>query len=813
MKLKERTSQKLLTGSILDEQIALETRAIEEGVARYRKLATEAVRRGEGSSLKPAERLMLHWYRPLLAAVRTEMRAVRAGKSDTGRAVYGDYLLQVNAERVAVATLHEAVSRCMADPRGVYVSRLTHAIGRAVMAEAMVDAMKQADKPDREHARADGKPYAARLTRLARRRKRLTPSAVNWWAGKTLDDETWERRILTHLGARLLWLLIGTASVASYDDPFKLAFLHQRRWIDKHKSVAQVRLSDAAWRIIEDGHQIRQHLRPRYLPMVVAPYPWSEHAEGGYVRVRTPFIAKPTRDQKDALNESNLSQVYECLTAVNDAAWRINARVLDVVKHLWNAGGGVVGIPHRDNLPLPPKPHNFEDKDARQRWKRDAAEIYSRNVDLRGERCEFVAKLAIAEQFQGRTFWMPHQLDFRGRVYPIPPHLNHQGDDVCRGLLEFADNKAVVDDDSMYWLKVHAANCYGFDKASFDDRVGWTDEHLSAIRRMADDPIGNEAWHLADKPFQFLAACFALTDPDAASCLPVQLDGTCNGLQHYAALGRDPVGAAVVNLLPAGQPSDIYSNVAEAVRKLIAQDMHAGNEIASAVFDQIDRKVVKRPVMTSVYGVTNSGAQDQISEEINVPADLRYKASQYLARITLDAIGQVCVGARQIMDWLNQCGRVITQDGHVIRWDSPLGFPVVQPYRNWGTLRITTVMQRITMVDKDIRVPVAVGKQVDGFAPNFIHSLDATHMFMTARACHQQGIAFAAVHDSYWTHAATASQMGQILREQFVELHSQPILKNLHQQFTDRYQIDLPQPPESGDLDLHQVLNSPYFFS
>ncbi len=41
--------------------------------------------------------------------------------------------------------------------------------------------------------------------------------------------------------------------------------------------------------------------------------------------------------------------------------------------------------------------------------------------------------------------------------------------------------------------------------------------------------------------------------------LPLVLqDGTCNGLQHYAALARDSGCGAAVNLLPADRPQDVY---------------------------------------------------------------------------------------------------------------------------------------------------------------------------------------------------------------------------------------------------------------
>ena len=38
-------------------------------------------------------------------------------------------------------------------------------------------------------------------------------------------------------------------------------------------------------------------------------------------------------------------------------------------------------------------------------------------------------------------------------------------------------------------------------------------------------------------------------------------------------------------------------------------------------------------------------------------------------------------------------------------------------------------------------------------------------MMYTALECQKRGIIFAAVHDSYWTHACDIDDMGEILRE------------------------------------------------
>ena len=68
-------------------------------------------------------------------------------------------------------------------------------------------------------------------------------------------------------------------------------------------------------------------------------------------------------------------------------------------------------------------------------------------------------------------------------------------------------------------------------------------------------------WQQAEKPWEVLAACREVRDALATgnpaeyvSRLPVQIDGSCNGLQHYAALGRDLAGGLSVNLLPCDKP-------------------------------------------------------------------------------------------------------------------------------------------------------------------------------------------------------------------------------------------------------------------
>lgn len=51
-------------------------------------------------------------------------------------------------------------------------------------------------------------------------------------------------------------------------------------------------------------------------------------------------------------------------------------------------------------------------------------------------------KLDVARSYRDiQKIYFPNNLDFRGRIYPIPPHLNHIGDDLARSLLIFSEKK------------------------------------------------------------------------------------------------------------------------------------------------------------------------------------------------------------------------------------------------------------------------------------------------------------------------------------------------------------------------------------
>ena len=183
-------------------------------------------------------------------------------------------------------------------------------------------------------------------------------------------------------------------------------------------------------------------------------------------------------------------------------------------------------------------------------------------------RADFILKLSVAQKNKDETaIYFPHNIDFRGRAYTMHPHLNHLGSDICRGLLKFGETKP-LGESGLRWLRIQVANVYGggVDKLPLDQREQFAIDNIDLVSDAATNPLRGKRWWLnAEDPWQCLAACMELHQaclcPDPRtfeSSLPVHQDGSCNGLQHYAALARDEEGGRAVNLLPGEAPADVY---------------------------------------------------------------------------------------------------------------------------------------------------------------------------------------------------------------------------------------------------------------
>ena len=69
-----------------------------------------------------------------------------------------------------------------------------------------------------------------------------------------------------------------------------------------------------------------------------------------------------------------------------------------------------------------------------------------------------------------------------------------------------------------------------------------------------------------------------------------------------------------------------------------------------------------------------------------------YKASNYLAKITLQCIGDLFHDANKIKEWFAKCARVVASTDETVKWISPIGLPCVQPYKTVSSKSVITTI-------------------------------------------------------------------------------------------------------------------------
>ncbi|XP_015880486.3 DNA-directed RNA polymerase 2B, chloroplastic/mitochondrial [Ziziphus jujuba] len=832
-------------------QVKIETEAWEQALKEYKELLMDMCEQKLAPNLPYMKSLFLGWFEPLRNAIAKEQELCRQGKN---KPAYAPYFDQLPAEMMAVITMHKLMGLLMTggEHGTARVVPAACIIGDAIEQEVRIQRFLEKTRKKKLGKDKEDEGYEDTMIKEQKLKKKVTDlmkkqklRAVRQIVKRQDDLKSWGQDARAKVGSRLIELLTETAHIQppadqSADGPpdVRPAFLHTFRTVVKNAKNTGRRYGviECDPLVLKGLDRTARHMVIPYMPMLVPPVNWTGYDKGGHLYLPS-YVMRThgARQQREAVKRApreQLEPVFEALDALGNTKWRINKRILSIVDRIWVSGGRLADLVDRDDVPLPEMP-DTEDETLLKKWKWKVKNVKKENRERHSQRCDTELKLAVARKMKDEEgFYYPHNLDFRGRAYPMHPYLNHLGSDLCRGILEFAEGRP-LGKSGLRWLKIHLANLYagGVDKLSLEGRIAFTENHLDEIFDSADSPLEGKRWWLnAEDPFQCLAVCINLTEALRSSSpetfishIPVHQDGSCNGLQHYAALGRDKSGAAAVNLVAGEKPADVYSGIAASVLKIMKRDAERDPAIfpdalrAKVLINQVDRKLVKQTVMTSVYGVTYIGARDQIKRRLKERGGITddselFGCACYAAKTTLTALGQMFEAARNIMNWLGDCAKIIASENQPVRWTTPLGLPVVQPYRKLGRHLIKTSLQVLTLQRETEKVMVK--RQRTAFPPNFVHSLDGSHMMMTAVACKKAGLNFAGVHDSYWTHACDVDLMNTILREKFVELYETPILENLLESFQQSFPtLTFPSLPERGNFDLKEVLESPYFFN
>ncbi len=767
----------------------------ERGQDRSRSRVERAISRGEGSATPAGRKLTGAYVDTLSAAIRDKIGVALSGKP--GRHATAALLLDgLDTDVLAFLTLRAVVNHIIGPGLDAPLNSVAREIGSTIDDERLVKRLE-----------ASNPSLAKAIVKNAKKRG-TTPSRVPRGlrrAEKHVDPtgalSAWTRDQQMHVGVYLVETMIETCPNV-VDAPMETV-----RSGGRSRTTRYLRASANFREWTSAANE--QAFRPDYLPMIQPPLPWSSPTDGGYPTDlgRRPPLVKPrpqsprhTRLSLEAASKGDLTAVYSAVNAIQATPWRINMRVQKVLEGWedWSTDvATALKLPARHDSPLEAMSPYLEtlatDHQSRVEWRRARRDQHMLNVKAHAARAQFARELSLAREFSVHPRITSRHLDFRAvsiRLHDLPqgaPHVERFG---VRG-------RKALGPHGGRWLAIHGANVYGVDKVPFEARVAWAEEHTQEALDVAADPFGNAFgfWRDSDCPIMTLAWCFEWAgykrDAEAfVSRLPIALDGSCNGLQHFAAMTCDEKIGRAVNLTPSDTPNDLYADVAKAAAERLGRLSHWSCDMWRAL--GVSRKITKPAVLSLPYGGTAHGCLERVETEaeiwldeyaalhprdphpFGVDAD-RGDACRALAQSVWSAMSDTMPAALTAMQIIAACARLSANKGRPFVWKTPTGFPVVQAEYNTRKRQVRTrflgsVYKPVDNVETD---RLDIRAQATSAPANFVQSLDAAALVMTVNRSTAAGVsAFAMVHDSYATYAADTDALARELRSAFVELYT-----------------------------------------
>lgn len=614
--------------------------------------------------------------------------------------------------------------------------------------------------------------------------------------------------------------------------------LHQRvyRKGKKFGTKVHVTFSEIILQYLHSKHQdLLATASMIFRPMLVPPVLHTIENSGGFLTeyLRKPMIQRYLNENSNSSKPSSI--VVSGLNHLMGTEFCINSRVLEVQETLFKGNARVANLPAFDFSAFSmdrPYPEGGT-KEEISRWKADKELAYGKWYKEQQQRARMLVRLSLAKTLEHYGFFYhTYTADFRGRAYTSCELLSPQSSDFDRSLI-LVNQKFERTPEREKWLKVHIANLFDIDKCSFAERVQWVDDNIQLLREINDDPYGTTKIWCSDKKkknpsFQRLAAIFDFFRTDGYTQVVPMVDGTCNGIQHWSAIMRDPDLAKQVNVIPNYSkeenywdcdPEYLYQFIADKVTEnLLAEDSEVIQMLLKHWDNKCPKDVCKRSIMCDPYGITFYGIRKYLRTEGYldwVPKEFKAAAVNELA-IQLDkALKEFLVNANKGKVWLKTVADIFSENNQYMKWKTPCGFEVLHVYNPIVSRRSRAKLFNNKELYFGAIDPDTVDKsQVNNaVAPNVIHSLDASHMWMVIDSLASIGeTVFIFNHDAYGS--MFMEELRNIAKEKFYEMYKENMLEELYSQFRQQLppEVDLPRPPSVGALEIHAVLSSGYMF-
>ena len=825
----------------------IELESQKKGYKRYLSKQLEAKDFSERkSTMSMIEQSITSVSEELKKAIDAERSKTKEGSKGGRLPTWFADIEPIPIETLAYLGLHHCFNCAVKE---MTVTQVTNKIGSGVELEHWSKAFSHYENESNTKG-ALAKRVDAQVSKRHSSRDYRVKSARNIAAKEGFIQEPWSDERKTKVAAVILSSILEATNLFEI---IMTAF--------KGKRKSTLMITKAAHAAILLSEQRAAWMEPVYPPMTVAPKPWTDVTSGCYHDPRlaqtVDIVRFGSRDQINAVQHLMSSSetppaFIRALNAIQATPLKVNTEVLRAVEWAWEEGLRFGKFPIGQPPEFPTLPENWREMPEAKvtRIKKDQAKWFKLETMCLGAAQNMRNDLETANKMdQFDQFYLPWSLDFRGRMYPIPSYNFHRDDHIKSQFLLSRGKRLLPEDHLLF--RVHLANCGDFDKISkkpLADREQWVlDNHDQILAVAVDYQSTFDHWSKADKPFQYLAACLEYArwvdeGDDFVSYIPVSLDGTNSGIQHYSMATRSSEDGFKVNLVPNQDCQDLYGIVADKVTTVLKS--HEDTAAAKQWLDYgITRSVCKRNCMTWAYNSNAIGMSAQLREDLMDPVQRKvdygdipehpfgdgkgqWDAASFLGRINYTTISQTLQSVAGAMDYLKGSVAALCAENKGCRWVSPSGFPVIQHYKMSRSKEIKiylydrTAKQRkrskVSLSKTDGRVYTR--KCLNAVAANFVHSLDSAHMCLSINQALDLGVEdFFMIHDSFGTTAGDARYMYYAVRKSLVTMYEENDVlaqfdASVRQQLTDP-ETQLPPLPSRGDLDITQIPDSEFCFS
>lgn len=805
-----------------DAQLQYELDSDAAAAAERLKALTEAARDGDAEAPR-AQRLTAQMHKVVVDLLQADIDVKTRGTGGK----YKTWMRRIGADKAALIAIRECIQLCSKVNKrtnyiGASAQRLVSTVGRLYELEVRIMEAEEVNPVYMEKIHEQIKDNGT----------------TNYGHIKRLYNVAYDRVMKGELDSTITDSEAAQIGKFGIDACYNAGLIKE---VDAGMGVQMYTLDDeiAAYLNDYDNSDVHRVVDRGAGAMMCVPEEWTNLHDGGYLSVRRkqqfPLMPlyKVRREERQRVREQftaeKMPMVFECANFLQSQAFEMHMPTFKAVERTWMTGGKVMGLPSREKPTKPafPFPDTWIKESATEEelkafltWKRTATAYYTDMKEWRGHVQEFGGFIKLAKR-AGERLWFPVMMDTRGRWY-YNGTPNPQGSDMAKATLHFAEKKP-LGPRGVYWLKVHIANSLGFDKARMDERAAYTESLWERLEGALDAPEDNvEVWG-TDAPWCAFAGAWELREAlrmrnpaEYETGVPIHMDATCSGLQHFSAILRDTQGGLYVNLYDArgAEKQDIYRKVAGVAMTAIAQAAKSvGTEFWNAA--GITRKQAKKPVMTYVYGATLRGTAEFLEEEaLSAREDVKVKGERNVdianvgAKALFAGIEGTVPAAAAAMRWLKEVCRTVPKNTRM-EWTTPTGFKVQHDYQKVEEVRVRINSCGVNRIMFHEKLDECNPSQMqNAIAPNFVHGMDASHLTFTALAMKKLGYSFVGIHDSFGTHPCDVDQMHVVIRQEFVNLYDKrDVLLDFLWEVGGTGEL-----PKRGTLDLHKVMHSEFFF-